>query len=210
MVRLAAGDDAMATWTAWFSTNKDLAAIVLTVVGLLVTWGVTWKAHREGELRRDEVLAWADEAITAMQTLVLLCLLDPKQKPDPARLADVTFATSILVERGRLFFRNRRRLSHGRHKEPAYRGLRPRILDHLVLAHHIACDLPNANSARRALLGDLATRELKRFVSLAQKEVGRSRTRANGSRAPGQQISLAHELAAMTLSSRPPQPAPQE
>ncbi len=94
------------------------------------------------------------------------------------------FETSILVERGRLFFRNARS-GHGRHKPHAYRGKRPEILDQLVIAHQIACTWPDADSDRRRMMGVVASDVLRRFVSLVQMEVGRTRTASADTRRRG-------------------------
>ena len=42
---------------------------------------------------------------------------------------------SALCDRGKWFFPNKFEEQHGTHKEPAYRGIRRRILDHLVSAY---------------------------------------------------------------------------
>ena len=60
------------------------------------------------------------------------------------RLASIGFDTAILVERGRIFFRNQPRGNYGTHKKAAYRGLRPLILDPLVAAHQIAVRIPDS------------------------------------------------------------------
>ena len=65
---------------------------------------------------------------------------------------------------------------HGQEKEPAYRGHRPTILDQIVLAHQIARQWEKANDAQRTDMMLLAEDCAKKFVSLAQQEVGRSRT----------------------------------
>jgi hypothetical protein len=179
----------------WVDVNHDLASIGLTAVGLMVTWSVGWTAWRQRNLRTEEVLAWASEAIDSLECLVLLCKLTPKQAPDAAeRTTAVIFATASLVERGRLFFKNKHWGDYGAIKEPAYRGLRPLILDHLVLAHQIACALPTSTPALRQELEQLALRTLKRFVSMAQREVGRARARSVSNAAPGTNIDLALEL----------------
>lgn len=150
------------------------ASLMLTVVGFFVAW-IRW---RRSELRRDEVLKWADECIEALQTLFLISLLKgpplSEEKLNEIRLK-IIFDTSTLIERGRLFFKNEVVDSFGSEKPPAYRGYRPRILDHLVLAHQIARYWPDETEDDKADRSTIAEQCLKEFVSLAQMEVGRDR-----------------------------------
>jgi hypothetical protein len=152
-----------------------------TGIGLIVTLGgliAGWYKSRQLALRREEVHKWADEAITALDSLFLLTALRPgtiDEASGKARLEQVIFDTSILTERGRLFFRNVVTDSYGAEKEPAYRGYRPVILDHLVTAHKIACEWGSSDLESRLRMRLVAEACLKKFVSLAQKEVGRSR-----------------------------------
>jgi hypothetical protein len=157
---------------------EAIAAIVSAVLTALALFA-GWRASRKSELRREDVANWADESITALQTLLLICIHgDP---PIPAaeaekRRVEVLVQTSVLTERGRLFFRNAPPYSVGREKPRAYRGKRPEILDQLVVAHQIACGWPHAGDEARVRMRIVAEDCLKQFVSLIQREVGRSRT----------------------------------
>ena len=153
-------------WTAAFSL----------ILGALALLG-TYRSWRKRELRRDDVLAWGSEAITALQTLLLICLDEEHGKgASNPRLEWVRFSSSILVERGRLFFRNADPEAKGEWKERAYRGFRPGILDHLVTAHQIANAWPKAEGLERTKLRLIAEDCVRSFVSLLQEEVGRDRT----------------------------------
>lgn len=168
--------------------NLEAMAAVLSAILTALALFAGWRSSRKSELRREDVANWADESITALQTLLLISIhSDP---PIPAAEADkrrveVLFQTSALVERGRMFFRNAGPYSEGREKHRAYRGKRPEILDQLVAAHQIACRWPRANDEERVRMRLVAEDCLKRFVSLVQLEVGRSRTASAGTRRRG-------------------------
>lgn len=86
-------------------------AFVISVISALVGalgFLLTWWRYREESLRRGEVLSWANEAIDALEGLIISCIL----KTNPAfkleanqRLSKIAFESAILVERGRIFFR---------------------------------------------------------------------------------------------------------
>lgn len=157
---------------------ETLAAVVSAIIAIiaLVASYFSW---RRSELRRDDVLAWANEAIATLQSLVLICSLRTPLLNESfvsTKVLDLIFDTSILVERGRLFFKNEVIDEYGAEKPPAYRGYRPKILDHLVIAHRIACEWNSADDHKRLRLRAVADDCLKNFVSLAQQEVGRGRT----------------------------------
>lgn len=170
-----------------------LASVLVGGIALIAGW-MRWRAT---ELRREEVLAWANEAITAMQSLTLIVQrgrLHITAAEERTRLAQLMFDTSVLVERGRLFFRNARS-RRGSDKHHAYRGSRPEILDQLVLAHQIACTWPKAPADARARMKLVAQDATRRFVSLVQMEVGRVRTAARDTRRGGRGADLDARLA---------------
>ncbi len=153
-------------------TNTQLFCNNISVIG------VCWLRWRCSELRREEVLSWADECIECLQTLFIISSLkDPilnQEKINEIRLKTI-FYTSTLIERGRLFFKNEVVDDFGEEKLVAYQGYRPQILDHLVVAHQIARNWPHGSEdeiIRRSYIAEIC---LKSFVSLAQKEIGRDR-----------------------------------
>jgi hypothetical protein len=152
------------------------------IMSALIAFGglfIAWRQSRESALRRADVLAWANEVIRTLQSLLLICVLDEDEVDAATRktmLTQIIFDTSVLVERGRLFFRNEVRDDHGQNKELAYRGYRPTILDQIVVAHQIAREWQKASEAERLNMMLLAESCAKKFISLAQQEVGRSRT----------------------------------
>jgi hypothetical protein len=170
-----------------FEIIETLVSITIAAVPLAAGW-YTW---RKKELRRDDVLAWSNEVIGSLQTLLLITILKhpPLSEQDAQqKLAAIIFETSILVERGRLFFRNEIADSHGSKKLPAYQGYRPEILDQIVIAHQISCEWTNASADDRLRMRSIAETCLKKFVSLAQKEVGRGRT-ASADTSKGEMVS---------------------
>lgn len=191
---------------AWEAVAAVVA--VLGAVGALTTWVVgrferaderkaeRAKAHAEG-LRLDEVAGWAAEAIGVMQSLVVALQLDEKaiQNDDRrARVLEVAFQSSVLIETGRLFFKNAIIDDFGKDKELAYRGYRPVVLDQLV----IACQVANRflvqkhdNDCRLLAVAEDATRK---FVSLVQAEVGRSRSASTDTNIHGDGANLDYLL----------------
>ena len=157
-----------------WDTLISAAGLLLAIVGTYAAWATA----RRNELRKNEVLAWVNEAITSLQTTALLAHPDWFPMPEDVRnekMRAESIKASVLVERGRMFFRNKSWGTYGNKKEPAYRGLRPMILDELVILHGLARDWPNLNPTKRALAFHIAVESLKRFVSMAQQEVGRER-----------------------------------
>lgn len=151
------------------------ASVLVAIVAALLVWG-QW---RERQLRKDDVLKWANEVIRALQTLYLTCYLGERTFEPEAiakALRQAAVDTSVLVEQGRLFFRNAPDPTHGRDKFPAYRGYRPELLDPIVVAHQIACQWQGADAAARQRMTLVAEDAVKQFVSYAQQEVGRSKT----------------------------------
>ncbi len=177
--------------TASWQTIAALASAGLALIALLGGVAGASLRAREHALRRDDVHDWANAAIEALQTLELLCVLPQLGSAHAeARLAQVIFATSILTEQGRMFFRNTQVGRLGAEKPPAYRGRRPAILDCLIVAHQAARRLSGADAETRARLSLVAEDSLKRFVSLIQPEVGRSRVRSPAAGRPGDSIRL--------------------
>jgi len=180
-----------------------ISALLLGLVGLFFTLESRRKKEQEEnkkELRREEVLAWADECIECLQSLLLLSVLDDPalepEKHNDIRLS-IVFDTSVLIERGRLFFKNEVVDDFGKEKEPAYRGYRPRILDHLVVAHQIARYWPDQSEDDIRQRSVVAEECIKKFVSLAQLEVGRERAASVEATRGGQGVDLRALMAAV-------------
>jgi hypothetical protein len=151
-----------------------LSATVAAIAALLVF--LQW---RERHLRQDDVLKWANDVIRTEQTLYLVLFLGDSVFDKPtarAKLAQIAVDTSVLVEQGRMFFRNTPHPSYGANRHPAYRGHRPMLLDPIVVAHQIACQWEGAADDEKERMILVAEDCVRSFVSMAQREVGRSRT----------------------------------
>ena len=175
---------------------QTAAALISALVGMLGLC-VGWFQWRKSELRSGDVLAWATEVIRSLQSLLLICSLRPSQlggKAATDRLTHVIFDTAALVEIGRLFFKNEPVPDHGQGKLPAYRGYRPKILDPIVVAHQIAKAWSSADEDERLRMRIIAEECLKKFVSLVQQEVGRSRTASADTKVGGDGAPLRHLL----------------
>jgi hypothetical protein len=159
----------------------DLGLTSAAIVGLLSAFitgaglFLAWRQARERQLRKDDVLKWANEVIRTLQSLYLYCYLEGRAI-EPEKLRAIAADTSILVEQGRLFFRNTPDPTYGADRHPAYRGYRPKLLDPIVVAHQIAMQWDGAAADERQRMTLVAEDCVKIFVSLAQLEVGRSQT----------------------------------
>ncbi len=168
------------------------AAIASALIALLALAGGIFQ-WRTRELRREEVLVWANQTIDVLQSITLICVLDEDRFPEgylEPKVCDLLFRSSILVEQGRIFFKNVIRDEFGKEKNEAYRGYRPRVLDHLVVAHQVACHWSRADPMTRKKMGIIADDCLKQFGSAMRREVGRHRTAASGTAAHGAGIHL--------------------
>ena len=164
-----------------FGVEIPPAAIAGFTSALIALCALTvgWLQWRERQLRQDDVLKWANEVIRAQQTLFLVIYLgDSAFEKAAARsmLSKIAVDTSVLVEQGRLFFKNTPHPTHGAERHPAYRGFRPMILDPVVVAHQIACQWEGAAEEERERMVLVAEDCVRNFVSMAQREVGRGRT----------------------------------
>lgn len=150
------------------------SAFVAAIAAVLV-----WLQWQERRLRQDDVLRWASEVIRNLQTLYLTLFIgDAGFSAIEAKAARARIAvdTSVLVEQGRLYFKNTPHPTHGADRHPAYRGFRPMLLDPIVVAHQIACQWDGAADEEKERMVLVAEDCVRSFVSMAQREVGRGRT----------------------------------
>jgi len=154
------------------------------------------RQRRDKELRIKDVLLWSNEVISKMVSL-RICIVSGPEK-FKTTIERIMFDTSILLERGRLFFRNDGYDDHENHQYSAYQGRRPTILDQILIAHYladrVASGWSDADEKQRRQMQLLARHCLRRFVSLAQKEVGRSVVASVDAAKGGSDIDLDYEL----------------
>jgi hypothetical protein len=172
------------------SLISTLAAIAAGV-GIWLKWRQSELRRMDSELRLKEVFQWSNDVISKLATLRLCILKSFYQEPHSLKLTieKIALDTSILIEHGRLFFKNT-------DADPA-RGtqrLRPKILDWIVLAHKLALRIA-ANSSgfdkdERARMFQLADRCVKEFVHYAQEEVGRQRVVSETAAGAGLQMDV--------------------
>ncbi|WP_095200959.1 hypothetical protein [Mesorhizobium carmichaelinearum] len=173
-----------------------LASAILSALAIFVAWS----QFKKGEYRIDHVTSWSNDSISNLQEIYLVIsasaeITNEKQKRD--RLTELCINSSILIEKGRIFFKNQVINTYGATKPEAYRGYRPKILDPLVVAHEISKDWFKSDAQRRDRLARLAYENVRQFVSLAQKEVGRSKTTSADTAQGGQGVNLERLLAAL-------------
>ena len=172
----------------------SVISALVAIVGLF--W--VWQERQRAELRVGDVFSWSNEVISALQSLVLICSPRVLQLEDQwarARILEIVFRTSILVEQGRLLFMNEVIDDFGSEKPSAYRGYRPEIIDHIVIAHQVSAAWIQASEEDRLIMRGIAKDCLMNFVSLAQKEIGRSKTISVDSARGGDGADLAYLMA---------------
>lgn len=162
-----------------------LAGAVVALAAFLWALFVAYRAS----FKTDEVRGWAKECICTMQSIAITNT-DVQVESRDFILGDLAIKSSILLEQGRLYFRNKKRREYRTDKHPAYRGYRPAILDELLISHQIALRFTNLSPEDRAFAGPIAQSCEKRFVSLAQMEVGRiaAASRYNETAGDGQHL----------------------
>ena len=176
-----------------------MAEIAIGVLSILIAAGAlgwTFYVWRLKELRRDEILVWGNACIEVLQCIFLECrAIEGGQEPNREALASYRTKASVLVEQGRIFFRNANPDQFDQEKESAYRGFRPKILDSLVSGFQVAEAIGSMDDAKLiSKCRKLSERNVRSFVSLLQKEIGRDRTASADTSAGGHGIYLPYQL----------------
>jgi len=166
----------------------ELAAIVSTVIALaslLLNFVLVRKQANiqiedlKAQVDRD-ILSWSAGAISALSAAETSLRMAAKNKfpgEFSAKLLSNSVELSAMADHGRLFFPNLPDPFHGSHKEAAFRGLRPPILDALVFAHY-AVDRVPTDPDELERVADFMWLCRRMLVSEVQKSVDpRRRTR---------------------------------
>lgn len=168
--------------------------VLATALGLVlasIPIAGSWIAWRRQELRREDVHNWAKDAVRSMQSVVVLCADWGPQVDEEYRKRELTrlaIDLSCLLEQGRLFFQNEK-TGWGAEKEPTYQGLRPRILDQLLVGYCVASGWERFG-AKKGHAARVAENAEKAFLSLAQQEVGRKKTASAYNREGGESVDI--------------------
>jgi len=136
-----------------------------------------------------------------MQRLYLVFSKTPRtesaetnEAEDYERLEHLSADLSVLIETGRIFFKNRpgknEPANWGNKKPLAYQGIRPKVLDYLVACYDASQEWRRADPARRRDLLDAVLESERQFVSLMQCEVGRAKSLSIETRTPGKRSPL--------------------
>ena len=145
------------------------------------------EAQRLEALRLGEVTAWGQSCLEVFVTAI--AAFNPSLNLENSEIRSIVrkcyVDSSILIEKGRIYFNNVPHPTHGAEKEPAYRGLRPRILDFLVALHDYCGWALAGKTATTAELFAATLKAEREFMSLLQKEVGRLSAKDPEAAAPG-------------------------
>ena len=162
----------MADGVPWVETAIAVTQALIALALFVLTR--TIHATQMRTQRASSVHEWGVACIDVLAEADRLLLVDSSAKADSIctdKRHQLLHRLSALTDRGRMFFENSHRESFGQDRLPAYRGLRPKILDPLVAANRALeqfqdpSGLPDAETHARL-------REWRRyFVSLLQVEV---------------------------------------
>lgn len=157
---------------------------VSTALAILATLIGFWKLRRD-ELRHSDVHAWAVSSIATVQrSLLIMRAAEETYGARDDKLDHLGQDISVLIEQGRLCFRNIPGTGDlrgfGAEKAPAYRGMRPVVLDDLVRVCEAIAAWQVGTYNRRQIIAAVEYSRAS-FVSMMQAEVGRSRTRSKNS-----------------------------
>jgi len=138
---------------------KIEVAVIVSVVSAIiaaVSAGIAYRNYRREQLNQKiaaakwqreyfvDLLKWSDECLLQLSEALHLCDLDP-QRCEKRKFFDarhtLRIRLSAQIDRGRWFFPNYAAEEHGQHKEGAFRGYRPAVLDALVYAYRSVTSL---------------------------------------------------------------------
>ena len=125
-----------------------------------------------GTQRIIRIHDWGNNCIDTLVEAGQFCLLQASDYSDEGAYAikksNLLHRLSALIDRGRLFYKNKDQEKYGVEKFPARRGYRPEILDPLVAAYRSVLAMEGATDKERF---ERLYRWRGRFISLLQYEV---------------------------------------
>ena len=110
----------------------SIASIYLALKATKEAGGFSERVHKTqfAMAWQENVVEWAYECIDVVSRMrIEIELISNK---DTANSVLNLAKLSSLIDQGRLLFENDRKNEYGEHKQTAYRGFRPTLLDHLV------------------------------------------------------------------------------
>jgi hypothetical protein len=196
-------------WTIWASPISTVVATAVAIFAFVLTWRTETRKRldedldrKEKRLRQSEVVAWSIGVVQGMQAVSILCSKSydwvPEEKTKE-RLLQLSIELSCAVEVGRLYFKNE--AGDNEDVPIAYRGLRPAILDEILICHDVARDWPLLSEYQRGVASSLARKATREFVSLVQQEVGRSEVAHSYNAKGGSGRRLGHYLTESNTAS---------
>ena len=175
-----------------WSILLSVVPVLIAALGLYLafrTWQASEETRKTEELRREEVLAWSNDCIECRQSIAILSKhgdAEIFQHNLLERRAVLVLKSSALIEQGRLCFKNDQSDESSLGEIEPYSGWRPKILDQLMMAHQIVLMWPEPRTSRASL----ARICVQNFVTLAQEEVGRSRSASKYAAEGGDSVNI--------------------
>lgn len=160
-----------------------ITGLAALIIGVLQWWFSLQAAARQ---RDAEMTRWGGEVIDMMAELEGACMPLSSGSAAGPREADVlSQRASALVDKGRLFFPNVR----PKGSRPEDEGTRVKILDEVLRACYVARHVATGGDVDREVLRGHVWQARRRFVSLLQKEMGKS-LRKVGTESEGEHVPL--------------------
>jgi hypothetical protein len=162
--------------------------LFVAVLSLIATLALSFIAYRlSHRMARNDLLfqvrAWSDQVVSLLCRGFALCEVDPRQYPEGFATSrmELIATSSALMDQGRFFFPNVSR-EVLESETSAYHGLRPVILDLVLLAHGLTRRIDIYNKAANAKRREAFVQVKRHFVSVTQKSVDFRSAPAHASR----------------------------
>jgi hypothetical protein len=166
----------MAMWDNVTTILPPLVAVVAAASSLYFSQRNARIQKESLRVQRDnDILGWGNQTIDNLSRLESIAYMDIEH----ANLASEFYAKKIeymavlsaAIDKGRMYFPNIQKESHGQHKDSAFRGHRRPILDALTDAHRVAADFKFGDAVAMNRIREEIYLSRRRFVSELQKSV---------------------------------------